>query len=344
MVNEPYQSSVAPVTTMPAPSTDFVQPIPPRRVLLVEPSEFCREQIRDELIGANLEIGEAGDLASAVEAVSTFHPEVILAQLRLGSRDGLELVRWLKDDRETQSIPVILYGDNAMASDRIGAYDLDAADVLSPRLVGAELIARVRAALRDRDTRIALEHRAYRDALTGLLNRAALDDQLLREWSSSRRRGTALSVLVVDLDNLKQINDTYGHAVGDVALRRVAEVLAGSVRNSDLVARVGGDEFVVVAPGCPPDHAGLVATRLRAGLAAAPIVVPGAPATVFITASVGIAGIGETAQGNAEELFLHADQALYHAKKSGRDAVAIHDLSRGAPMVVANPGTNPEGN
>ncbi len=194
-----------------------------RRVLVVEPSGWRRSRLRDELTAAQLDVHEAGTLATAEQAVSTFEPGVILAQLRLTGENGLDLVRRLKEDRASQSIPIILYGRAATAEERIGAFDLGAADLLSPPLAGGELIARVRAALRDRHTLADLEHRAYRDALTGLLNRAALEDQLRREWSTGRRNGTSLSVLVVDLDNFKEINDTYGHAAGDDALRRVAE-------------------------------------------------------------------------------------------------------------------------
>ncbi len=226
---------------MPAPVPDPSPPSLSRRVLVVEPSGWRRARLRDELTAAHLEVQEADGLAAAEQAVSTFTPGVILAQLRLSVGTGLDLLFRVKTGRESHWIPVILYGRSATAAERIAAYDLGAADLLSPPLAGGELIARVRAAVRDRHTLAVLEHRAYRDALTGLLNRAALEDQLRREWSTGRRRGTALSVMVVDLDHFKSINDTYGHAVGDETLRRVAEVLVCSVRSSDLVARLGGE-------------------------------------------------------------------------------------------------------
>jgi two-component system, cell cycle response regulator len=321
--------------------SDPSPPSPSRRVLVVDPSGPSRARIRDDLAAAHLEVHEADDLAGAEEAASTFRPDVILAELHPTTGSGLELVRRLKADRGMRFIPIILYGRDATAEERIGAFDLGAADLLSPPLAGGELIARVRAALRDRHTLAALENRAYRDPLTGLLNRAALEDQLRREWSTSRRHGTALSVLVVDLDHFKAINDTHGHATGDDVLRRVAEILVGAVRSSDLVARYGGDEFVVVAPGCPPESAAPLAMRFRSGLAAATIAVPGTGDSITITASVGIAGVADVIRWSPQDVLHLADQALYHAKRSGRDAVAIHDASRAAPAVVVVPEGTP---
>ncbi len=303
------------------------------RVLLVDPSRPIRSRLRDQMTRAHLEVREAGDLAAAEQALSSFRPDAILVQLRPGAESGLELLGRLKANPEARSIPVILYGRAATAEERIRAFDLDAADLLSPPLAGAELIARVRAALRGRHVMAALERLAYRDGLTGLLNRAALEDQLRREWADLRRHGTSLSVLIVDLDNFKEINDTYGHAAGDEVLRRTAEVLTRSVRASDLVARYGGDEFVVVAPGCPPDSAVLLASRFHAGLAGSPIFAPGSSLPIAIIASVGIAGAAGPTPGSPLELLEQADQALYHVKRTGGDAVAIYEPSKSAPVL-----------
>ena len=145
----------------------------------------------------------------------------------------------------------------------------------------------------------------------------------------------------MDVDHFKAINDTHGHAAGDDALRRVAGMLVGSVRSSDLVARLGGDEFVVVAPGCSPDSAALMALRFHAGLAGVTIPVPGDAGSIRINASVGIAGAAQMTPWTSEEFLHQADRALYHAKRSGRDAIAIYEPSRTAPAVVVGPGNPP---
>ena len=103
-----------------------------------------------------------------------------------------------------------------------------------------------------------LERRAHCDSLTGLANRGVLEDQLIQLWDSCRRHEIPLSIVIVDLDRFKAINDTYGHGAGDDVLRETAKVLVHSVRSSDLVARYGGEEFVVIAPSCS------ITARIRA--------------------------------------------------------------------------------
>ena len=222
----------------------------PRRVLLVEPTSARRWWLRNELISGQMEVFEASDLIMALRAIPMYQPNVILAQLRLPTYGGLELVRRLKEESTTQSIPILLYADIATPEERVRAFDLGAVDFVSKPFVGAELLARVRAALRTRHLLTMLEQRAHLDGLTGLANRGVLEDRLPREWEACRRRRTSLAVVISDLDHFKAVNDNHGHAAGDEVLRQSAARLGRVVRSSDLVARYGGEEFVVVAPDC----------------------------------------------------------------------------------------------
>jgi diguanylate cyclase (GGDEF)-like protein len=299
-----------------------------RVVLLVEPCPGESARLRNELISGRIEVHTAGDLISASHALSLFEPNLILAQLRLPTFGGLELVRCLKERHATRSIPIILYSDIATAEERIRALDMGAVDFLTKPFVSAELIARVRAALKTRHTLSMLEQRAHIDGLTGLANRGVFDDHLLREWEICRRRSAPLSVAIVDLDHFKAINDTYGHASGDAVLRQVARMLAQSVRGSDLVARYGGEEFVVVAPNCLLAEAVTLCKRFRANLADQMISTQ--DNDIKVTASVGIATTDWT-QHSPAELLQQADTALYRAKRSGRDAIWAYDSSRGIP-------------
>ena len=245
---------------------------------------------------------------------------------------GLELVRRVKDDHATRSIPIILYGDHATAEERIRALDMGAIDLLTKPFVSAEMIARVRAALKARHTLSILERRAHLDGLTGLANRGVLEDQLLREWDSCRRRSAPLSVVMTDLDHFKAINDTYGHASGDEVLRQTAGMLVNSARSSDLIARYGGEEFIVVAPDCPLTAAVTLAKRFRANLAQRTISVDGTE--IRVTASIGIATTDWT-QHSSPELLRQADETLYKAKRSGRDAIWVYDTSQQRLPIVA---------
>ena len=305
---------------------------PSRHVLLVEPSPTERARLRSELTAGQIDVTEVSDVLAAVELVPTLQPDLILAQMRLPGWSGLGLIRHLKEDHAAHAIPVMLYSDAATVEERVRAFDVGAVDFLSPPPAGAELVARVRAALRVRHAMTVLERRAHRDGLTGLVNRVALEDHLHREWNAWRRHRAPLAVLIADLDHFKTINDTYGHAAGDDVLCQAAEVLSRSVRGSDLTARYGGEEFVVVAPDCPLEAAVTLATRFRAWLAEVAIPVPGVSRAV--TASVGIAGTSEAILGSPGDLLRQADQALYLAKRSGRNAIAVYDPARGGPSLV----------
>ena len=160
------------------------------------------------------------------------------------------------------------------------------------------------------------------DPLTGLPNRRALFVRLEQEWSRSLRFGDQLSVLMIDLDHFKAINDTHGHLIGDVVLRGVALVLGRNVRQVDAVARYGGEEFCVVLPRVGKAEATEVAEKLRRAVAATSIVVvPGQPA-VHVTLSVGVASHQPGDPADVGHLLQRADAALFEAKRAGRDRVA----------------------
>lgn len=157
-----------------------------------------------------------------------------------------------------------------------------------------------------------------RDALTGLANRRAFDEELAREVARAAREGTPLSVIVLDVDRFKAVNDRHGHAAGDEVLRAVAARAAGVLRAEHLLARLGGEEFGAVLAGADLAQATAAAERMRAALAAAPVEAAGQ--ALRVTASFGCATLapGET----GEALVARADARLYAAKEAGRDRVA----------------------
>lgn len=162
---------------------------------------------------------------------------------------------------------------------------------------------------------------ARRDRLTGVYNRAYLDEQLVAELAFSARHGTPLSLLLIDVDHFKLVNDTYGHLAGDEVLRRVAATLSASVRTEDVVARFGGEEFVVLTRGIEAPQAKLLAERLREAVATMALPTGVAPGGVTVSAGVAsIACCGPGPVGSAALLML-ADRRLYAAKRAGRNRV-----------------------
>ncbi|HYU15645.1 MAG TPA: GGDEF domain-containing protein [Candidatus Acidoferrum sp.] len=168
------------------------------------------------------------------------------------------------------------------------------------------------------------------DSLTGLTNRGELERRLEQERARAVRHGQPLSLLLIDVDLLKEINDGGGHRAGDRALLAVADALRGSCRSVDIAARVGGDEFAILAPSTSARDAVQLAARVQAGLRA------GSPAAPFpVTVSIGIADLEsadaiDAGQGGFD-LLEAADRALYRAKTAGRDRVAVHGADRSTP-------------
>lgn len=166
-----------------------------------------------------------------------------------------------------------------------------------------------------------LERLSYEDALTGLKNRRFFNQILERETARAEREATPMSLLICDLDEFKGFNDKYGHAAGDEALRHVAKVLGQVFRQTDLVCRFGGEEFVVVLPGANAEAALRKAEQLRHAVSSSRVVF-GSQTLGQITLSVGIASWPEE-QGGAAALLDAADKALYQAKRTGRDRVEL---------------------
>lgn len=175
------------------------------------------------------------------------------------------------------------------------------------------------AAMTTRRLHLNLERLASHDPLTGLLNRHALDVAIEREMARSARHLYPLSVLLMDLDHFKRVNDTYGHDAGDAVLKAFAEVAAGVLRRDDVLGRQGGEEFMALLPGSDRSSALRVAERIRAAVAATPIEHEGRAITV--TVSIGVATAMDRASW--DDALRAADAALYEAKHSGRDRVVV---------------------
>jgi diguanylate cyclase (GGDEF)-like protein len=159
---------------------------------------------------------------------------------------------------------------------------------------------------------------AMLDEMTGLANNRLFDQRLDECVKASRRSGRPLSLLLVDLDRFKAINDAHGHQAGDTALKAAASVIRASIRSVDVAARVGGEEFAVILPDTGPAEAARVAERVLAGMRNA-VVLLGGGERVGLTASIGLAGKTAEAEDSSFTFFADADRALYKAKSAGRD-------------------------
>lgn len=195
----------------------------------------------------------------------------------------------------------------------------------------------VRTAAQLREVSAELDRLARTDALTGIANRRAFFDVLGIEFRRSRRYGRQLSVLMLDLDHFKAVNDEWGHPFGDHVLRQTADVIAANVRESDLLGRYGGEEFALALPETGEEHALAVGEKLRAAVEAhefrTPTVPPSGQPPVHLTVSIGVASLPVEEDQDEVELIGRADRALYEAKRTGRNRVVAHRKPLGVTAV-----------
>jgi diguanylate cyclase (GGDEF)-like protein len=295
------------------------------KVLLVDDNVDALEVAKTRLGKENLDILCADGGVSGLKLARSEKPDLILLDLDMPDMSGFDVCRALKTDAELCMIPVIFVSAYGSADDKVQGLNIGAVDYVTKPFDAFELCARVRAALRTKHLQDLLIEHAHIDPLTGLPNRRALFERLRSEWARMKPSGENLSLLMVDIDHFKEINDTYGHNIGDELLKEVAHAIARQCRVSELPARFGGDEFAVVAPCVTAAGAARLAERCRQEVANIRIAVQGT--AIHATASFGVADAKNLP--SSEALVERADEALYRAKNAGRNAVGLFDP--GAP-------------
>lgn len=254
-------------------------------------------------------------------------PDAILLDVEMPEVSGLDLCRRLKADARTSAIPIIFLTAHDDVNLKVHSLDLGATDYVTKPFHAAELRARLRAAIRSKRLQDDLGLRARVDSLTGLLNRRELDRILGSEMMhATRPGGRELSLVLMDVDRFKHVNDSFGHAFGDLVLKSIGALVASAVRGGDFACRFGGEEIALVLPATSSAAAADVAARVRLAVRELPFSPAGAP--FVVTSSFGVASttdvIAQAGSADADALVRAADVALYAAKRSGRDRVAIY--------------------
>ncbi len=288
-------------------------------LVLAEAAEA--EEIARGLAVEGLRTTAAASPAEAMEALSSARFDIAILCLSPQGSDSLRFASRLRAQITTRDLPLVLVADSSQRGLVLRGFDLGANDHVLRPIDPNELRARVRNQIRRRryeerlraDLDRSLEL-AVTDPLTGLRNRRYVHRHL-----EGILRGEKASILLLDVDRFKAINDSYGHAAGDAALREVAERLRANLRAADVVARFGGEEFLVVLANAPPEDAAIVAERLRAALGAVPIGI--GPARLGISISIGVAVA--PAGTDVSAVIAAADAALYRAKARGRNRVEV---------------------
>jgi len=288
------------------------------RILIVDDDESLAYHNALLLQRAGMNTRVLTDAVELLDVIAEFQPELILMDLYLQGCTGIELAAVIRQEVAYVGTPIIFLSAETGISKHQEAMRAGGDDFLVKPIDANQLVVTIEARVRRARSITSV---MIRDSLTGLLNHTAIEEQLVRELNLQRRYQRSLSYAMIDLDHFKQINDRYGHAMGDRVLRSLSRLLRHRLRQTDLIGRYGGEEFVVVLPGTDAKTAAKMLNELR--LAFAAIRFASADHVFSVTFSVGIASVPPYV--DAVTLQNAADQALYRAKDAGRNHVLIAD-------------------
>ncbi|MBM3485376.1 MAG: PleD family two-component system response regulator [Alphaproteobacteria bacterium] len=315
----------------------------PGRIVLAQDENRWSGRILETLAKHGHELIHVSSSTAALAEARKSDPHLVLVDDRVGGEDALRLCSQIRSNEETRHIPILLMIDQGNDRTLVTALELGVNDYLPKPVDRDELVARSRTQVRRKRFEDGLRAKfqqsvaaAVTDSLTGLYNRRYLDAHFEAMSSRLAQAGKMLSLVALDIDHFKVINDTHGHAAGDEVLKTLAERILANLRGLDSAVRHGGEEFVILMPDSPLASASAAAERLRVAVAAEPIKI-GAPAgAVSVTVSIGVAS-ATAGMVSLEDLISRADAALYEAKRSGRNCVmrGIENEPDEAPRPIA---------
>lgn len=298
-------------------------------ILIIDDSSAARAELRRALdeAGRYERVLEARDGIEGLRMLLAEPFDAVICDLEMPGLDGEKLLAAQRGRTGGGDLPFLFLTAQRDPERMARLLRGGACDIVQKPFHAAELLARLDLHLRLRRLQAELREKnatlarlSTTDAVTGLHNRRYVAEFLSLEVLRAVRYRTPLSVMLLDIDHFKQVNDARGHRIGDAVLQVVADTLRGGLRATDLAGRYGGEEFLVVLPQTGLAGAGMLAERVRGAIEATAIEV-GTPAPLSVTVSIGVAELGHAAR-SAEELVEHADSALYAAKDAGRNRVA----------------------
>ena len=322
------------------PTRPVVPPTRKFRVLTVDDDADSVDLLSRWLVMEGYEVQSARTGADALQIMGSARPDLVLLDLLIPPPDGLAVIRAAKRDRDLSTIPIVVMTVKRDVKTKIEALRTGADDFIVKPFHFDELDAVLRSSLKKRYLYTSLEraNRQLRDAnekllklsvtddRTNLLNDRYLKRRLAEEFKRARRYGMPLSVMMLDLDHFKQVNDKYGHDCGDQVLAEFARVLVDNAREIDILGRYGGEEFLMILPNTDAIRSAIVAERIRK--AAEEHVYRHREFLVRITVSIGLASIPANQSLRTDaDLLRAADEALYRAKQTTRNKVILDRAS-----------------
>ena len=293
----------------------------PLTILVIEDHPDQRDLLAIVLQREGYRVVTAGNGVEAMEKLQKEHVQIALSDIMMPKMDGFELIKAIRSEPSFKGIYMILITARIQEGDRVRGLDLGADDYITKPFSFSELLARVRVGSRVVNYQQNLEYQTQTDPLTGLFNRRAFERKIAEEYERAKRYTHAVSVLLLDIDNFKNINDTYGHHGGDMALVKISAILRERTRRSDFPARYGGEEFVLILPETDQESALQVANKIHEEIRSQ---IFGTTTTPFaLTVSIGLSSTSTKPYSDWRQMLEDADQAMYLAKNSGKDRVQV---------------------
>lgn len=319
-----------------------------KRLLIVDDDSFSVRLLEKYLASSGYEIHRAANGKEALHMALQLAPDIVITDWVMPEMDGLALAKALRQHEGIGFTYVVMVTAQSDIENLVEAFESGVDDFLKKPINRTELTARLRAGERIIDlerravkrqreihrlnAEMAVSHQklealnnklnmiAVTDELTGLLNRREAISRLKEQWENQNRYKSSFSIVAMDIDHFKQVNDTYGHAAGDLVLKSVAQCMRETVRTTDIVCRTGGEEFLVICPNVGCEGGATCAEHIRASVAA--MVCSFGGVTIPVTISAGVAE-RTSSHITPDDVLVSADKALYESKRSGRNRVTI---------------------
>lgn len=303
------------------------------KILVVDDDENNVNFLIRKLTKSGYEVFEARNGSDALNLVDRQKFDLILLDVMMPDIDGFEVAKKIVSNSQYVGTPIVFLSARTSIESKLEGLSLGAVDYITKPFDFRELLARIQLHLEksEEKNRILEDNMNYKqvantDFLTGLYNRRYIDEQLKNEFKLSKP--TIASLLMLDLDHFKRINDTYGHDQGDLVLIKVAEIIKDSVRHADVVGRYGGEEFIVIMPSTTSLAAHSVAERIRVNIENHEFKIDENNDSITISIGISTFVSEEHNYKTFEEWVQAADKALYTAKKEGRNRVVVLIIAR----------------
>lgn len=298
------------------------------KILVVDDTD-SNIDILNSLLNDDYAVLSALDGEFALEVANDDLPDLILLDIVMPDMDGFEVCEKLKQNPKTKDIPIIFITSISDENSIEKAYELGCVDFITKPFKPKELVAKVNREIKLQKLIFDLEKSkeelkllASTDSLTGLFNRRHFSNVADSILNLSKREKSEISIIMIDIDKFKNVNDTYGHKIGDDVIKTLSKILTNNTRESDIVCRFGGEEFIILLPKTSKENAKIIAEKIR-NITQEYTFIINNDEKLNCTISLGVSQIDHNIQNPLESTINKADKALYTAKQNGRNMVCL---------------------